>query len=72
MLNIFVYVSRKESDETTLMHSLLLAFSGHLGSIFLCMGAVEILTRINLCRISSDPSLVTYAQYLCVCEQERV
>ena len=72
MLNLFVYVSREDSDETTLVHSLLWAFSGHLCSIYLCMWAGEILTRLLLYTVSFEPSLVTYAQYVCVCEQGRL
>ena len=52
--------------------SLLWAFSGHLCSICLCMWAGETLRRLHLCTVSSEPSLVTYAQYFCVCEQERL
>ena len=72
MLNMFVYWSREDSDETILVHSLLWAFSGHLSSMCLCIGAGKILTRLHLCTVSFEPSLVTYAQYICVCEQGRL
>ena len=95
-----MYVSREDSNETTLVHSLLIIFNGHLCSILnvceqgrfwqdytcaqsplnlhwslmlhiVCMWAGKILTRLHLCTVSSEPSLVTYAQYFCVCEQRR-
>ena len=71
MLNIFVYVSREDSDETTLVHSLLWAFAGHICSIFLCMWAKKILTKLLLCTVSWESFLVIYAPFLW-CEQGRI
>ena len=56
MLNILVYVSMGDCDETAL----------------LCMWSGTILTKQHMCTVSSEPSLVTYVPYICVCEQRRL
>ena len=55
-----MYESRESSGETAFV-------AGHLCSTFLCLLVGKILTRLHLCTVSSEPSLVTYALY-CVYE----
>ena len=66
-----MYVGKGDSDKTTLVLSLLWVLYGHLCSKSLCIWARKILTTLHLCTVSSEHSLVTYAQSVCVCEQGR-